>query len=85
MADDNKLVGTVTHFYDKISVAILKLEASVKKGDKLKFSAGDTDFEQTISDMQFDHQDIDTADAGQEVGIKVDQKAKKGSQVYFAE
>ena len=84
MADEGKKVGVVTHYYDKIGVGIVKLDSSIKLGDKLKFSGHDRDFEQSIGQMQFDHKDIEEAKKGQEVGIKLDNKAKEGDQVYLS-
>lgn len=80
MADTK--VGQVVHFYDKISVAIVKLEAELKVGDKVKFKHGDQEFDQSIRSMEVDHHAIESAQKGDEVGIKVDQKAKPGTEVY---
>ena len=78
----NKKVGTITHFYDKISVGIVKLGSSVSKGDTLKFEGNVTNFEQSLDDMQFNHEDVDTGKKGQEVGIKVGEKVREGDSVY---
>ncbi|OGH02939.1 MAG: hypothetical protein A2798_00735 [Candidatus Levybacteria bacterium RIFCSPHIGHO2_01_FULL_37_17] len=83
LADKGKKLGIVTHFYDKIGVGIVKLDSNLKVGDKLKFSGNNTDFEQVISQMQFDHKDIETAKKGQEVGIKLDGVVKKGDSAYI--
>ncbi|MEK9178503.1 MAG: translation elongation factor-like protein [Patescibacteria group bacterium] len=84
MADEGKKVGVITHFYDKIGVGIVKLDSSIKLGDKLKFSGHDREFEQPVGQMQFDHKDIEEAKKGQEVGIKLDNKVKEGDQVFLA-
>ena len=83
MADEGKKVGTVTHFYDKIGVGIVKLDSEIKLGDRLKFKGNATDFEEDVAQMQFDHKDIETAKKGQEVGIKLDNKVKEGDQVFL--
>ena len=82
-----KLVGIVTHYFDKISVAALKLTAPLKVGDKIKFrnKAGEDLFEQTVTSMQIEHQPVEKAKKGAEVGIKVDQKVHEGNEVYLAE
>lgn len=82
MAD--KPIGKVVHYYDKIGVAIIKLEGNLKAGNKLKFVRGDNEFEQVASSMQFDHKEIDEGKKGQEVGVKVDQKTPEGMLVYTA-
>ena len=83
LADKGKKLGIVTHFYDKIGVGIVKFDSGVKVGDKLKFSGHNQEFEQIISQMQFDHKDIETAKKGQEVGIKLDGVVKKGDSAYI--
>jgi len=83
MAD--KKIGTITHFYDNISVGIVKLEEPLEKGQKIAIRGNTTDFEQTAESMQFDHKDIEKAKAGQEVGLKVDQKVREGDKVFLAE
>ena len=80
---EGKKIGVVTHFYDKIGVGIVKFDSGVKVGDKLKFSGHNQEFEQIISQMQFDHKDIEEAKKGQEVGIKLDNKVKEGDIVYL--
>lgn len=75
-------VGSVTHYYDKIGVAIVKADKAVKVGDKVKF--GEDGFEQTIESMQFDHKPLEKTKKGQEVGIKVDKKVKPGTPVLSA-
>lgn len=82
MAD--QLVGKVTHYYDKIGVAIVKLTKKLGVGDKVKFVKGEDSFEQTIESMQLEHTMLTEAKQGNEVGIKVDQTAKEGTLVYLA-
>ena len=79
-----KPIGKVTHFFSKISVAIVKLDESLKVGDKIKIQKGEHSFEQTVDSMQIEHDKIEEAKAGQEVGIKVSQTVKEGDLVYKA-
>lgn len=51
----NDLIGKVIHYYDKIGVAVVKLEKILKVEDKVKFTKGDMSFEQTIESMHLDH------------------------------
>lgn len=83
MAD--KKIGTITHFFDKISVGIIKLDKSLEKGTKIRIEGGTTNFEQEVTDMQFDHKDIEKGKKGQEVGIKVDEKVRDGDSVFLVE
>lgn len=83
MADKN-LVGKVIHFYDKIGVAVVKLDKPLKVGSKVKFVHGENSFEQSIDSIQLDHNQISQGKKGQEIAIKVDKEAKSGTQVYLA-
>lgn len=82
MAD--KPIGEVVHFYDKISVAIIKLGSILKVGDTIKFKHGDDEFTQKIESMEIEHKKLEKAKKGDEVGVKVDQPVKENTQVYQA-
>jgi translation elongation factor EF-1alpha len=77
-----KQIGKVTHYFDKIGVAIVKFDKAFKTGGEVVF--GQDGFKQEISSMQFDHKQIEQAKAGQEVGIKVDNATKEGTPVFKA-
>lgn len=81
-----KPVGKVTHWYDKIGVAVVKLSGTLSVGDRVKIKKGDTEFEGTISSMQLDHEEIKSGKKGKEVAIKVaGGEAKDGSLVFKLE
>jgi len=80
-----KEVGKVIHWYDKIGVAVVKLADALKVGDKIKVRKGDSEFEESVSSMQVDHKDVNTAKAGDEVAIKLSQKTKEGASVCCVE
>ena len=81
---EEKPIGKITHYYGKIGVAIVKFNREVKVGERVHFKGPHTDFTQQLSSMQYNHQDIESAKKGQEVGIKVDQKVREGDEVYEA-
>ncbi len=76
------LIGKVIHYYDKIGVAIVRLNKKLAIGDRVKFVQGDNVFEQDIQSMQIEHASLTEAKPKSEVGIKVDQTAKVGTLVY---
>ncbi len=80
---DKDLVGTVIHFYDRISVAVIKLSKALKAGDKVKFVHGDNEFSQTVESMQLEHKQISSGKKGQEVAVKTNKEAKSGTLVYL--
>ena len=81
-----KKVGDVIHYCDKIGVAIIRLAEPVSCGDKIKFLRGGEDlFDQKIDSIQVEHQNVDTAKKGEEIGVKVAEKVKEGAEVFLAE
>jgi hypothetical protein len=84
MAKDNS-IGKVTHWYDKISVAVIKLNKELKVGDKIKIKHGDRELEETITSMQLDHNPVRSGKKGQEIAIKLSEKAGDNWVVFLAE
>lgn len=80
-----KEIGTVTHYYDKIGVLVVKLTDKIAVGDKIKVKRGDQEFEETIESMQVEHENIDKAKKGDEIAIKVGTPTKEGAIVYRVE
>ena len=77
-------IGEITHYFDNIGVAIIKLSAPLKKGESVKIKGQTTDFEEKIASMQVEHADIEEAKVGDEVGVKVSQKVREGDDVLKA-
>jgi len=75
-------VGRVTHFYPKISVAIVELKASLNIGDKILIKGATTNFEQTVESMQIEHKNIERAEANQIIGLKVKERVRENDKVY---
>lgn len=80
----NQLLGKVTHYYDKIGVAIIELRDTLKAGETVKFKKGDEETEQTINSIQIEKAAVDSANKGAIVGVKTDQPVKEGTEVYKA-
>lgn len=81
----NYKIGKVTHYYDKIGVAIVELDSPLAVGDRIKFARGGEDlFEQSVDSIQIEHEKINKADKGQIIGLKTIQKVKDGAEVYQA-
>jgi len=78
-------VGKITHYYDKIGVAVVEVAKPIKVGQTIKISGHDKEFTQEISSMQIEHEQIQEAKAGQMVGLKVDQPVKENDEVFLVE
>lgn len=79
-------VGKVTHYFDKIGVAIVELDTNLAVGDKIKFVRGGEDvFEQTVESIQIEHEKKESAKKGDVIGLKTEKEIKEGAEVYKIE
>ncbi|MBT3704398.1 hypothetical protein HOG17_01305 [Candidatus Peregrinibacteria bacterium] len=74
--------GVVDGFFDSVDVAAVQLTKSIRVGDKLIFESVTGLFEQELSSMQIDQEDVMTAYSGDDVGIKTFARPLKGGKVY---
>jgi translation elongation factor EF-Tu-like GTPase len=77
-----KLIGKVNHWFGRIGVAGIALTDKLAVGDRIHVLGHTTDFEQEVTSMQIMHQDVNEAGNGDEVGIKVQFRARSGDLVY---
>lgn len=82
---EEKLVGKITHYYDKIGVAIIDLTAPLKLNQTIHIKGPHNDFSQPVTQLQYDHKDIPEGKIGEQVGIKVEQKIRVNDEVYVVE
>ena len=83
ISQEGKLIGEVIHYFSKIGVAVIKLSDELSVGDTLRIVGGEaTDFNQTVDSMEVEHEKIEKAKKGDEVGLKIEQKVREGYKVY---
>ncbi len=75
-------VGKITHYYDKIGVAVVELSDKLSVGDTIKISGGEVEFVMPVTSMQVEHEQIKNAKKGDVVGMKVDQPVHESDEVY---
>jgi len=80
--EDVVKVGHITHFFSKISVAVVELHAPLVTGDHILIRGPSTDFEQVVESMQIEHKNIQRAEAGQSIGLKTVQHVHERDIVY---
>ncbi|MBI2404906.1 hypothetical protein HYV22_01860 [Candidatus Gottesmanbacteria bacterium] len=79
-------IGKITHYYDKIGVAIVEVKnQTLKVGDKVKISGHDKEFTQEASSLQVEHQKVSEVGPGETAGMKVEKPVKVGDVVYLIE
>ena len=75
--------GIVTHYYSHLSVAVVKLDqGALQVGDTLHIKGHTTDFQQRVESMQVEHQSIESAQVGEEFGLKVTEHVREHDIVY---
>ena len=79
---EGEYIGEVIHFYKKIMVGVIRLRGGLEIGAEIHFKGAHTDFIQHVESMQVEHENIEHADAGSEVAMKVDQRVRAGDSVY---
>jgi len=75
-------IGKVSDFFARPVVAALELHLPLKVGDKLHFKGHTTDLEMVVASMQINNQNVELANPGDSVGIKVPDRVRKGDVVY---
>ena len=75
-------IGRITHFFSKINVAVIELKAPLKVGDTIVIKGPTTDSQQVVDSMQIEHQNVQTALAGQSIGMKVAQRVRETDAVF---
>ncbi len=82
-APNEEAVGTITHYYSHLSVAVAQInKGTLRTGDTVHIKGHTTDFTQTVDSMEFEHQHVEQASAGQSVGIKVSDHVREHDIVY---
>ena len=76
-------VGVVTHYFGKIGVAAVKLtDGSLSVGDTIHIKGHTSDFSQTVDSLQIEHDNVDSAELGQEIGMRVQEHARTHDEVF---
>ena len=74
---------TTCNNFSNISVSALELESGkLKVGDTVHIKGNTTDITETVSSIQMEHEMIETAKKGDDIGIKVSQKVRGGDKVF---
>ena len=82
MSKSLEKVGEVTHYFTKISVAVVDVSGPIKVGDQIAIKGMTTNFEQTVGSMQIEGKNIEEAKQGDDIGLKVADRVRTGDVVY---
>jgi putative protease len=76
------LIGKVTHYYNRIGVAVVDLVGELRLGEQIAILGHTTELTQPVESLEVEHHMIQIADAGQEVALKVWEIVRAGDLVY---
>lgn len=79
---EEQLIGMVTHYFKGPGVAVFKLTGDLTVGDEIHVVGHTSDFTEKIISMEVDHQKVERAAAGDEVAVKVGDRARQHDQVF---
>jgi len=76
-------IGEITHYFPHVKAGVIKLtKGMMSVGDTIYIKGSTTDFEQKVRSMQTDHVAVEKAKRGQEIGVKLRKKVRRGDSVY---
>ena len=76
-------IGVVTHYFGKIGVAALEVtEGELRVGDTIRIKGRTSDFTQNVDSMQVEHESVEVARKGDEVGLKAAEYVRENDAVY---
>lgn len=78
-------IGIVTHYYNRIGVAVLLLSGELKTSDVVHVLGRNTDFFQKAWSMEIEHRKVQCVGPGAEVALRVAEPVRRGDKVYLAE
>jgi translation elongation factor EF-1alpha len=75
-------IGYVTHYFNKINVAVLSIKDELKVGDTIHILGHTTDFTQKVTSIQIEHENVDSVKPGDDFAMKVIEPVREHDVVY---
>jgi hypothetical protein len=75
-------IGRVTHYYNHLNVAVLKLTDGLKLGDRIHILGHSTDLIERVASMEVQHHPVVWVKPGDDVAIKVTEPVHEHDLVY---
>ncbi len=77
-------IGTVTHYYSHLHVAgVVITDRKLHKCDTIHVTGHTSDFEQIVESMEIDHETVEVAKPGDEIGLLMIEHARDHDTVYM--
>lgn len=77
-----KRIGTVTHYYTRLGVAVLDLSDEIHLGDDIHIKGRITDLVMEVRSLEIEHAKVESAGPGMEVALKVDDYVRESDEIY---
>lgn len=78
-----RFIGEVTHYFGAPGVAALTLtDGPLSRGDTIHVRGATSDFTQTVASLQIEHESIESAVIGDQIGIEVTERARVNDKIY---
>ena len=76
-------IGSISNYFSNISVAAFVIESwTLNTGDTVHIKGHTTNITESVTSIQMEHEGIETAKKGDDIGIKVSQKVRGGDKVF---
>ena len=76
-------IGIVTHYFNHLSVAVVKVESgTLRVGDNIHFRGHTTDFGQRVDSLQVNHAPVAAVGPKDDFGMKVRDHVRENDVVY---
>ncbi|HEX3051964.1 MAG TPA: hypothetical protein VHP83_14995 [Aggregatilineaceae bacterium] len=76
-------IGIVLHYFDRIHVAVIRLEDKLYTDDWILLYGPRTEFTQQVYSMQVNHEPVGEGEPGEDIALKVDDVVREGDEVYL--
>ena len=82
---EEKEIGEVIDYFSRVGVIAIKLSSALKIGDTIHIKGHTTDITQEVESMQINNKPVKGAKKGDDIGIKVNDRARKNDKVFLVE
>lgn len=79
---EKKEIGKITHYFTNIGVGVIELSGELNIGDTISLEGATTNFTQKVDSMQVENQNVESAKAGDSIGLKTKERVREGDVVY---
>lgn len=79
---EKKEIGKITHYFTNIGVGVIELTDELKVGDTISIEGATSNFTQKVESMQIEHENVESAKAGDSIGLKTKERVREGDIVY---